>query len=232
MEHVDLDVATEFLLIAATLVELKARRLLPGREDVDLDEELMRFEERDLLLARLLECKTFQDAARVMSEQLQSREPFGRAHRRARGAVPVAGARSARAGCARRAARGGAARAHAQGRRGSPDRAHRADPGERPRRDRHRARAAARTGRDALPRAHLRRVGEARDHRAVPRRARAVQARCGRSRTGRELRRPHGAPARRGGAGRARPLVARRVGRRRTGATRVELEDERVQEQV
>jgi segregation and condensation protein A len=72
MEHVDLDIATEFLLIAATLVELKARRLLPGRDDVDLDEELMRFEERDLLLARLLECKTFQDAARVMSERLQS----------------------------------------------------------------------------------------------------------------------------------------------------------------
>jgi segregation and condensation protein A len=60
------------LLIAATLVELKARRLLPGREDVDLDEELMRFEERDLLLARLLECKTFQDAARVMNDQLNA----------------------------------------------------------------------------------------------------------------------------------------------------------------
>src|ERR1700687_2184382 len=53
MDHLDLDVATEFLLIAATLVELKARRLLPGREDVDLDEELMRFGGRDLLLARL-----------------------------------------------------------------------------------------------------------------------------------------------------------------------------------
>lgn len=66
MERVDLDSATEFLLIAATLVELKARRLLPGRDDVDVDEELMRFEERDLLLARLLECKTFQDAARVL----------------------------------------------------------------------------------------------------------------------------------------------------------------------
>jgi segregation and condensation protein A len=72
MDRIDLDVATEFLLIAATLVELKARRLLPGREDVGLDEELMRFEERDLLLARLLECKTFQDAARVMNERLQS----------------------------------------------------------------------------------------------------------------------------------------------------------------
>src|SRR3954470_7630999 len=32
----DLDVATEFLLIAATLIELKARRLLPGRDDIEL----------------------------------------------------------------------------------------------------------------------------------------------------------------------------------------------------
>jgi len=65
MENLDLDVATEFLLIAATLVELKARRLLPGREDVDLDEELALWEERDLLLARLLECKTFKDVGLV-----------------------------------------------------------------------------------------------------------------------------------------------------------------------
>jgi segregation and condensation protein A len=65
MQPLDLDIATEFLLIAATLVELKARRLLPGREDVDLDEELALWEERDLLLARLLECKTFKDVAQV-----------------------------------------------------------------------------------------------------------------------------------------------------------------------
>lgn len=67
MEDLDLEVATEFLLIAATLVELKARRLLPGRDDVDLDEELALWEERDLLLARLLECKTFKDVAAVLS---------------------------------------------------------------------------------------------------------------------------------------------------------------------
>jgi segregation and condensation protein A len=79
MEQIDLEVTTEFLLIAATLVELKARRLLPGREDVDLDEELLRFEERDLLLARLLECKTFQDAAKVLHERLQeARRTIGR----------------------------------------------------------------------------------------------------------------------------------------------------------
>ncbi|MBU6226801.1 MAG: segregation/condensation protein A [Acidobacteria bacterium] len=68
MQELDLEIATEFLLIAATLVELKARRLLPGREDVDLDEELALWEERDLLLARLLECKTFKDVSRVLQQ--------------------------------------------------------------------------------------------------------------------------------------------------------------------
>ena len=67
MERLDLEIATEFLLIAATLVELKARRLLPGDDDVDLDEELALWEERDLLLARLLDCKTFKDASVVLA---------------------------------------------------------------------------------------------------------------------------------------------------------------------
>lgn len=68
MQLLDLDVATEFLLIASTLVELKTRRLLPGREDMDLDEELALWSERDLLLARLLDCKTFKDVAAVFSQ--------------------------------------------------------------------------------------------------------------------------------------------------------------------
>jgi segregation and condensation protein A len=67
LQRLDLDVTTEFLLIAATLVELKARRLLPGRHDVDLDDELALWEERDLLLARLVECKTFKDASAVLT---------------------------------------------------------------------------------------------------------------------------------------------------------------------
>lgn len=66
MGHMDLEVATEFLLIAATLVELKARRLLPGPDDVDIDDEIALWEERDLLLAKLLECKTFKDAAAAL----------------------------------------------------------------------------------------------------------------------------------------------------------------------
>lgn len=63
METFSLDVATEFLLIAATLIELKTRRLLPGDDDLDLDDELALWSERDLLLTRLVECKTFKDAA-------------------------------------------------------------------------------------------------------------------------------------------------------------------------
>ncbi|MBA2610283.1 MAG: segregation/condensation protein A [Actinobacteria bacterium] len=72
MKGLDLDVATDFLLTAAVLVELKTRRLLPGRADADLDEELALWEERDLLIARLLECKTFKDAARAF-EKLSDR---------------------------------------------------------------------------------------------------------------------------------------------------------------
>jgi segregation and condensation protein A len=65
MEQLDLEITTEFLLIAATLVELKAKRLLPEDADVDLDDEFALWEERDLLIARLLDCKTFKDAATV-----------------------------------------------------------------------------------------------------------------------------------------------------------------------
>ncbi|MHB1930602.1 MAG: segregation and condensation protein A [Acidimicrobiales bacterium] len=78
----DLETATEFLLIAAVLLELKARRLLPGRDDVELDEELALWEERDLLLARLLECKTFKDAAGALTRLMDN---AGRSHPRTAG---------------------------------------------------------------------------------------------------------------------------------------------------
>ncbi|MGF1599290.1 MAG: segregation and condensation protein A [Acidimicrobiales bacterium] len=74
LESCDLEVATEFLLIAATLVELKCRRLLPNDDGIDLDEELGLWEERDLLLARLLECKTFKDAAEVLQDMATAAE--------------------------------------------------------------------------------------------------------------------------------------------------------------
>ena len=67
MQGLDLDVATEFLLVAATLIELKTRGLLPGSDETDLDEELAIWEQRDLLLSRLLACKTFKDAAAALA---------------------------------------------------------------------------------------------------------------------------------------------------------------------
>jgi segregation and condensation protein B len=71
-DEVDLPVLSEFLLVAAVLIELKSRRLLPGAEEGDQDEELVGWEERDLLLARLLECQAYAaagDAFSLMMEQ-------------------------------------------------------------------------------------------------------------------------------------------------------------------
>jgi segregation and condensation protein A len=62
-ESVDLQALSEFLMVASVLIELKSRRLLPGPDDIDTDEELVGWEERDLLLARLLECQAYAAAA-------------------------------------------------------------------------------------------------------------------------------------------------------------------------
>jgi len=62
-ESVDLQTLSEFLMVASVLIELKSRRLLPGPDDIDTDEELVGWEERDLLLARLLECQAYAAAA-------------------------------------------------------------------------------------------------------------------------------------------------------------------------
>ncbi len=50
---------SEFLLIAAILLEMKSQRLLPGRDNTEPDEEFVGWEERDVLLARLLELRTY-----------------------------------------------------------------------------------------------------------------------------------------------------------------------------
>jgi segregation and condensation protein A len=63
----DLEIATEFVLVAATLIQLKTRGLLPGSDETEIDEELAIWEQRDLLLSRLLACKTFKDAAAALA---------------------------------------------------------------------------------------------------------------------------------------------------------------------
>lgn len=58
----DLDEASEFLIVAATLLDLKAARLLPAAA-VEDEEDLALLEARDLLFARLLQYKAFKEAA-------------------------------------------------------------------------------------------------------------------------------------------------------------------------
>lgn len=69
MDHVDLEVTTEFLMVAATLLELKAARLLPGEDDPELEE--LALEARDLLYARLLDYRTFKEAAGHIGDALE-----------------------------------------------------------------------------------------------------------------------------------------------------------------
>jgi segregation and condensation protein A len=56
---VEVDELSEFLLIAAILLEMKSQSLLPGRDATEPDEEFVGWEERDVLLARLLELRTY-----------------------------------------------------------------------------------------------------------------------------------------------------------------------------
>jgi len=76
MTRLELEFTSEFLLIAATLLQLKVRRLLPVGGPVDLDDELELMEERDRLLVRLLQCVTFKDVAAVIDARLRTGNRF------------------------------------------------------------------------------------------------------------------------------------------------------------
>jgi len=64
-----LDQATEFLVIAATLLDLKAARLLPSGEIED-EEDLALLEARDILFARLLQYRAFKEIAASFQESI------------------------------------------------------------------------------------------------------------------------------------------------------------------
>ena len=101
----DLGQATEFLVVAATLLDLKAARLLPSGE-VEDEEDLALLEARDLLFARLLQYRAYKQVAAVFA---------GRMADEARPVPAVGDPRAA----VRRPAAGGAARAGAAGVRGA-----------------------------------------------------------------------------------------------------------------
>ncbi|GAA2030965.1 hypothetical protein GCM10009756_23930 [Pseudokineococcus marinus] len=73
-EEWDLGQASEFLVVAATLLDLKAARLLPSGEVEDA-EDLALLEARDLLFARLLQYRAYKDVSAVLADRLAR---FGR----------------------------------------------------------------------------------------------------------------------------------------------------------
>jgi len=70
-----LDQASEFLVVAATLLDLKAARLLPSGE-VDDEEDLALLEARDILFARLLQYRAFKEIAATFSERITTADKF------------------------------------------------------------------------------------------------------------------------------------------------------------
>ena len=65
----DLDETTEFLVVAATLLDLKAARLLPSGE-VEDEEDLALLEARDLLFARLLQYRAYKEVSAIFAERM------------------------------------------------------------------------------------------------------------------------------------------------------------------
>jgi len=69
----DLDKTTEFLVVAATLLDLKAAKLLPSGE-IDDEADLALLEARDLLFARLLQYRAFKQIAAIFTERIEREE--------------------------------------------------------------------------------------------------------------------------------------------------------------
>ncbi|MGZ5308356.1 MAG: segregation and condensation protein A [Solirubrobacterales bacterium] len=71
--ELDLDAATEFLVLIAALLELKSRLLLPGEGD---EEDIGPEEAADELLARMLEYRRYSEAARAMERMFEAEMPY------------------------------------------------------------------------------------------------------------------------------------------------------------
>ncbi len=133
-------------VVASTLLDLKAARLLP-QGDVEDEEDLALLEARDLLFARLLQYRAFKQVAAVLEKRIGERGTAPPARGRPRRAVRQPAARRADRARARgvRGARGTGAGAEAGPR--ALARPH-------PRADRQRARAGGDRGRAAAPAGH------------------------------------------------------------------------------
>ncbi|HVY95516.1 MAG TPA: segregation/condensation protein A [Solirubrobacterales bacterium] len=72
--ELELDVATEFLVLIAALLELKSRLMLPGPED-EL-EDMTPEEAVEELLARMLEYRRYRDASKVLADRFESQRGY------------------------------------------------------------------------------------------------------------------------------------------------------------
>lgn len=76
MHRLDLEVASEFLLVAATLLEIKSAGLLPSPAVVEDDDVITAFEQRRLLIERLIEYRKFKNAASMLAGRINSEQHF------------------------------------------------------------------------------------------------------------------------------------------------------------
>jgi segregation and condensation protein A len=77
MRQLDLEIASDFILVAATLLQIKSAALLPQQAPVDdEDETLSAFEQRQLLIGRLIEYRKFKNAASMLGGRLKTEAHF------------------------------------------------------------------------------------------------------------------------------------------------------------
>ncbi|WP_144486430.1 segregation/condensation protein A [Bacillus pumilus] len=76
MRELELDVASEYLVMAATLLSIKSRMLLPKQEEELFDEDLLEEEEdpREELIGKLIEYRKYKDAAQELKEREEERQ--------------------------------------------------------------------------------------------------------------------------------------------------------------
>ncbi len=74
--ELDLEIASEFLVIAAILLDIKTSRLLPDEEEPE--EEMSQAEAREILTTRLIEYKKFKNVSKILSSRFESEKLYYR----------------------------------------------------------------------------------------------------------------------------------------------------------
>lgn len=70
----EIETFAEFLLLASSLFEMKAKRLLPQEEDIDWIDELQIMKDKDLAFARLLQFKAFSEIGIALASRIKKNE--------------------------------------------------------------------------------------------------------------------------------------------------------------